>query len=648
MKIKHISIWCLATALCLLPLSCDKNDPSITLPGSTSVSSVGMNLQVTTNSIIPVKSEAGTLTRVFGDPEDGIIMTEYVSDITDIMPETKGTIVTASNLPTLTNYGSFQVNAYRAFTKGELNETGDKDNTDNDDDAYDNGTKSASTKAVRDFSLTASYSGGSWTWATPHWRNKSVFSIWSMAPASSANLSPASMTTVNGDPITMPEPDWTDLSSVGAVADTLTASQIQQIQAKFRSLTFDYTLPAYAPATNSTSIYKDLLFAYNEEMREFEEEDGKLKEDANGDNIIKDGKSKSFNVTFSHALAAVKFVLNTETTGADIHSVTLCYTDTDGNIVTTDGIATKGTCTASATQGDGSCPVGFSWTSLTNKKPMHFVFNDGTSSTTKVSGGYANTGDGVLFMIPQSATGLKVIVEFSKYGGTEYYTKVITSPSTSGLNINWEAGKCYTYTFKIGEFHVPGELLKGSGTITVDGFQNGNSDNLYEQQIPSKNVKKIGLIVNNFTYKDNGNGGAVLTIDPNGNGPEVTLTKNSSGIIINDSLSPRDDVEVDFLPIIADGTLGTSLTSFGNGETESYDPYYYYHVGTTTTFPGPIYYAFDLHGADTFDVVVYGYSNSSNAKIDYNIKALLVLEVVEDPNIPNNFYGIDAIDWANI
>lgn len=181
MNIKSISSWCVAAAVCLLPQSCDKNDPAIALPG-TSVSSAGMHLQVATNGIIPVRSEVGTPTRVFGDPEDGITMTEYVSEITDIMPETKGTVITTSNIINTNspiNGGSFLVNAYRAFSQSELMETGDKDTDDNDDDVYNNGTMSKTTKTVRDFSMLSSYNGSSWSWSgtQPHWRNKSVFSI---------------------------------------------------------------------------------------------------------------------------------------------------------------------------------------------------------------------------------------------------------------------------------------------------------------------------------------------------------------------------------------------------------------------------------------------------------------------------------------
>lgn len=642
MNIKSISSWCVAAAVCLLPQSCDKNDPSVTLPGA-AASSIGMNLEVAANSIIPVRSDAGTLTRVFGDPEDDITMTEYVSDITDAIPETKGTIITTTNIPT--SYGEFLVNAYRPFYQGELAEVDDKDNEDNDDDVYDNTTKSKTTKAVRDFSMTSSYSGGNWNWSgnQPHWRNKAVYSIWSMSPANSSNLSPATLSP------TTPQPAWTDLSSITDVDPTgKTAEQIEEleearrqaIQAKFRSLTFDYTLPHYAPITNSTSIYKDLLFAYNEEMREFEVEDGKLKEDVNGNHIIKNGKTESFDVKFYHALAAVKFELESTTTGADIHSVTVCYTDASGNIVTTDGIATKGTCTASATGGDGSNKVDFSWpeTSLTNKKPMHFVFNDGTSSTTKVSGGYANTGDGVLFMIPQSASNLKVIVEFSKYGGTEYFTKVITSPTTSGLNINWEAGKCYTYKFKIGEFHVPGEPLVGKASLSATNIKFTHGGIAYSSFIPAKGVERIGLVLDGYNTKDNGAADFYLYAVFDGNTPSASTYNPPT----------PETFEYDFLDVTLPTTgavLNTTYT-FGDGATETYSTAYHFDLYPTKTYTGLYYYVFKVNsGASTFNIGFSTNSSNNSAFFKGNILGILVLKVEEDPNLPNDF---NEIDWANI
>ena len=653
MIIKHISLWCIATALCFLPQSCDKNEPSIALSG-TSVSSAGMNLKVTTNGIMPVKSDAGTPTRVFGDPEDGIIMTEYVSDIADIMPETKGTVITESNIINTNspiNGGSFLVNAYRAFSQSELMETGDKDTDDNDDDVYNNGTMSKTTKTVRDFSMLSSYSGGKWSWSgsQPHWRNKSVFSIWSMFPANSTALSPATLTPA------MPQPDWTN-TALDAIADVdptgKTDEEIalaenarqEEIQAYLRSMTFEYTLPLHAPTPVSTSIYKDLLFAYNEEMREFEVEDGKLKEDATGNHIIKDGKSESFDVTFYHALAAVKFELETTTTGADIHSVTLCYTDGSGNIVTTNGIATKGTCTASATSGDGSRLVSFSWGSQTNKKPMHFVFNDGTSSTAKVSGGYASTGDGVLFMIPQSATGLKVIAEFSKYGGTKYYTKVITK----GLDINWEAGKCYTYKFKIGEFHVPGENYASLTDVSISGLKNSEDNIQPPSALSIKGVTRMGLVINSWSLgsKDGQTVYLNAIVDGESQVEYQTVSKVTS------PTTPNTNYSFNFAPVSENALPGTNniIYSFGTDDTEeTYHTYYTFtpptgsgksNLGTPRI--GPFYYTFDTTDASTFKIMFTPAAADNSGGFFADVRCLIVLEVKSDPNLPGNF---NSIKW---
>ncbi|MCQ2118458.1 MAG: fimbrillin family protein [Bacteroidales bacterium] len=662
MNIKSITSLCIAAAICFLPQSCDKSDPAIALPG-TSVSSAGMNLQVATNGIIPVRSEVGTPTRVFGDPEDGITMTEYVSEITDIMPETKGTVITTSNIINTNspiNGGSFLVNAYRAFSQSELMETGDKDTDDNDDDVYNNGTMSKTTKTVRDFSMLSSYNGSSWSWSgtQPHWRNKSVFSIWSMFPANSTALSPATLNPA------MPQPDWTN-TALDAIADVdrtgktdaeiAAAEKARQeaIQAYLRSMTFDYTLPLYAPTTASTSIYKDLLFAYNEEMREFEVEDGKLKEDANGKHIIKNGKSESFDVKFYHALAAVKFELETTTNGADIHSVTLCYTDTDGNIVTTDGLATKGTCTASATGGDGSREVNFNWPSdnLTQKRPMHFVFNDGTYSTTnpdprKVSSGYANTGDGVLFMIPQSATGLKVIVEFSKYGGTQYYTKVITA----GLDIDWKAGYCYTYKFKIGNYHVPGEILVTLGHIEFKGLMNAGAagEKIPSTPLNTEGVTKVGLVLNSYGLGvDDSSQKMAMYGMPNG----VDTYSGVSTATILTKTNPSFDFNFADVSNNAVPNSDGKIFTFGTGSIETYySAYYSFDVtgGKSKTPPeknGPFYYVFKTENTTTFQINFKSSANNNSCGFGATPRCIIALEVTSDPNLPGDF---NTINWAAI
>lgn len=475
-----------------------------------------------------------------------------------------------------------------------------------------------------------------------------------MFPANSTALSPATLNPA------MPQPDWTN-TALDAIADVdrtgKTDAEIAEaekerqeaIQAYLRSMTFDYTLPLYAPTTASTSIYKDLLFAYNEEMREFEVEDGKLKEDVNGNHIIKNGKTESFNVTFYHALAAVKFELETTTNGADIHSVTLCYTDDSGNIITTGGIATKGTCTASATGGDGSREVGFSWpeTNLTNKKPMHFVFNDGTSSTTKVSGGYANTGDGVLFMIPQTATGLKVIVEFSKYGGTQYYTKVITA----GLDIDWKAGYCYTYKFKIGEFHVPGENYASLTDVSISGLKNSEDNIQPPSALSIKGVTRMGLVINSWRLgsKDGQTVYLNAIVDGESQVEYQTVSKVTS------PTTPNTNYSFNFAPVSENALPGTNniIYSFGTDDTEeTYHTYYSFTPPTGsgksdmgTPRIGPFYYTFDTTDASTFKIMFTPAAGDNSGGFFADVRCLIVLEVKSDPNLPNNFKDID---WANI
>ena len=506
------------------------------------------------------------LNNVFGSEDDEFIIEEYVSRIEDAVdgPATKGTEITTAKL---NQYGkSFTVNGW-GNVSARL------------------GQPELPTNHLA--SLTTTYNGSNWAWegADPKWIHKNPLHLWSYYP-------------------------------VGKITPTIN---------------FDDDVPANNTASfdNYTTDGTDLLIAYNKESREFQPADSKGNHsyDANGqlkDDIIGD---PTFNVHFYHALAAVKFVLNSTTTGADVHSITLCYVDSDNNIVTTgQGIATTGDCVATGT-GDGSGTVSFAWSNQGTKKALHYEF----SSTQSVAGGYTSTGDGVLFMIPQSVQNIKVIVEFSKNGSTKYYTKV-----QNLQNVTWNAGYYYTYKLHIGEFHVPGEILLGANNLTVSKFKTGYGQTFLEEPLPIKNVTKVGVACAGASMQVNSDGAVVLTQGTSASGSiaNYTLPGNYNAPL------PSGTISFDFLPYSGAGNVG-DIISFGNNVPENYKTFYHYNYGAVIDRN----YVFDTSGEDYFNMVLYYKSGNNGNTFTLNLNFIMVLEVEEDPSLPGNF---DSIDWSII
>lgn len=91
MKNRYYTICGIVALFCLIAQSCDKSDPVSSFPAGQSASAVQMGVNAVTYGFLGTKSSDGTLANVYGDPEEGLTISEYVSDIIDA-PQTKGFI----------------------------------------------------------------------------------------------------------------------------------------------------------------------------------------------------------------------------------------------------------------------------------------------------------------------------------------------------------------------------------------------------------------------------------------------------------------------------------------------------------------------------------------------------------------------------
>lgn len=233
---------------------------------------------------------------------------------------------------------------------------------------------------------TVSHTDGSWSMsASAFWRNKVPTNFWSRYPISLGSGQGTLSVTLPGD----------------------TASDDEQ-----KALSVSYTMPLPGATSGETCTdaiaQQDLLFAYNRETWTSER----------GSNYV--------DVNFSHALAAVRFVLSDSFDD-----------DLSLSRIGINGIYTQGSCTL---QGAGSTnSVSYSWTSLDAKTSTPYW-----QSFTKeeIANGTTDSNSKTFFIIPQTLSDdAKVNVTFIH---SDSSTEDL-SASLGGASVTWEAGKVYTY-----------------------------------------------------------------------------------------------------------------------------------------------------------------------------------------------------------
>lgn len=554
---RFCSFITIAIAAMVMASSCDSGISTESAGSQSNSSSIKVNVLQSETFIVSKSADIKqTPVRVFLSKDDDFTIEEYVSSIDEALsqPETKGTIVSTAGINRTGE--SFTVNGWGMVSESK-------------------GKPELATNHIP--SYTVSYSSGKWSWdggAAPKWINENNLHIWSYYPVGKI------------------EPE--------IVFDDKTPSNNT---ASFEDYTTDGT---------------DLLIGYNKESREFEKDSkGNHTYDTDGiliDPIIGD---EFINVAFYHALAAVKFELETSTTGADIHSITLCYVDSSNQIVATgEGIATTGDCVATGS-GSGSGSVSFDWDNLDDRKALHYE--------------YSSSFDGeVLFMIPQEVQNIKVIVEFSKSGCTYYYTRIQNIP-----NETWDAGYCYTYKLKLGEFHVPGEVMSQLTSVEIPGLKPKSGSTSFVRPetssgaaapIPIKGVTKMGLAINGYG----------LGAKPQDN-QTVYMYCNKYGSA-NSLSAPGPGFPYDFAPV----TFNGDFFVFGGGGDETYyNCYSFTPTEDQEKHPAsngvPGYYVFDTAGETEFLLYFKPSAGDNSGGFMADLKCLMVLEVEEDSNIPSNF-----------
>lgn len=534
-------------------------------------SSIKVNVPETEAFIMTKAGGASSVpARVFGSEDDDFTITEYVYSIDEAMaqPATKGTKMTTTGINQAGE--SFTVNGWGMVSPGI-------------------GKPAVLTNHIPE--LTASYSSSGaykWPWvggADPKWINESNLHIWSYYPEGS--IAP-------------------DINTDDDTAANNTA-------------TFSYTPNGL-----------DLLIAYNNEYRTFKTDakgNHTYNEDGAITNDMTDGQLETFDVTFFHTLAAIEFDLSTQMKNDKVDVKKITISTSDGGLYTSGDCLVTGPSLSpsSTTAGTG----GVSWTPTGPKGAIEMTYTpqypaDGTS----IAGGYATgTGNGVLFLIPQSTSAtLTITVEFCKYGaGSITRTRTVAGPHS------WKAGQYYKYVFD-GEIHVPGELLLGKVDLVATNFKfpDTRQPKIIDSDLKVKGVTKIGVVMDGYTYKDNGVSTFVMALAPNGEIKRYVSDITSGGhdyFTYNFAETDLEDATtIDMTKIYKFG-LKDDLP---DTETEQYDRYYQFTgVNSTITNTDMWYFVFDTTGCDTFNILGVCTSTNNAAKFTAHVLGIMVLEVAD-------------------
>lgn len=334
-----------------------------------------------------------------GDGMEPIFLSEYVSDNLGGFPVeemTRGMITTTADINTAGKV--FTVDAYLATEIATADGSEDPDKT--NFHFIDN--------------RQVSYSGSLWQWdgSEPLWRNGIATTFWSYYPVSVATRT-----------IHLPAGD--------------TPNDIAQ-----KSLSFEYTLPAPAMAApyQDAQNQKDLLFAYNNETYTVNNS-GTVSR--NSSNPAYSRTDNQVDITFYHALAAVKF---------DISGVVRDFTI---KTIAIENVVSGGSCSVTGPIAVDS----FNWTQNSDLKAYAQDFTADDDFEIGVGGRKVqkSTSEKVFFMIPQTLgedARLAVTFEFPDHTTQTLYGDI--------KGDEWLPGKYYTYA-----------LSKASGDLGISLFDEG-------------------------------------------------------------------------------------------------------------------------------------------------------------------------------
>lgn len=312
----------------------------------------------------------------------------------------------------------------------------------------------------------------------------------------------------------------------------------------------------------------DLLVAFNDEMRHFDE---------NGD--FKEGETNGYDTKFYHSLAALKFGLTVEGVGEGV----------DIRRITVSGLYDSGRCDIFG-NGEGSGAVEFDW--KTEGERSSFTEN---VDIKKLQEGYCTSGDGVLFIVPQNPDNVQITVEFLKNGHNIVKTLDISAPDGG-----WQAGKSYTYLLKA-IVHTPGEEVEIDYSFSVKGFKNAGGIHRIGP-FETSGARKIGIVLSQNYKERSGFGSAEYYVENNDG------SKNSK----------EDDIFYDYLPL---PEVESSPYAGGDNVPE------HYFGAAPVTGGGTDYHVFDVTGYGSFYIVCHSFSSANDGRWSGIFQKLYFLDV---------------------
>lgn len=536
-------------------------------------------------------------TRVFGSEDDDFTISEYVYDMNAMGPLTKGQEMVTNNTkpgqPINQNGESFGVLGY-FDVEDPVTQPKNPDPIQKGLDFVGTSLRgdtnwdwSGAQQYITTFGANGIASSAMESVTAPCWRVNTTDKIWSIYPVTAEGRKPTT-------------------SSTGAYSDFADVIDVTDPS----SFEFSYTVPT------DFKDQKDLLFAYNVESKVGDTYWARVNPYDTEEYTWKEGANDKFDVNFYHALAAIRLELADNGIADDVYI----------KQVTISGVYGDGNCTVSGNEG---APVTFVWDcdGYTKTNFTETYNNDKinpaavlTESSKSFRSKYSSAGgSGELFMIPQTLSGAKMIVKFSKKG-------IVVTKEIVLDDVTWEAGKYYTYKIKA-TIHVPGEYLLTNVKFNISDFKNPRTAYMFQEKaeygspIEILGIKTIGVVFTSHQFRDPSN----KTTSANF---YVSNGKNSSPQIN----SKGDAVEFDFTPVPT-SEVCPYVSNEPTHSTENYSGNLEVYRATP-----PTAYVFDVEGYDKFDFTLDVASSSNSASWTGTISKVIVLEVEGIVKNPDGTY----------
>lgn len=316
----------------------------------------------------------------------------------------------------------------------------------------------------------------------------------------------------------------------------------------------------------------DIAFSYNKEKRTLNE-----------DGSVAGGESQTVNMTFRHALAAVRFEMATNGIAEDVNVKSIRIK----------GLYGSGNCVASGTGYGNASKIIFIWDCTGDKRDFRQVLSTTKRSTDGrarlIAGDLSAGGSLEFFAVPQMLQDAQLEIVFAKQGFQQTRTVALK-------NVEWKAGYFYTYRISA-TVHAPGDQIPINQDFSVKGFMN---DPTHMRYIPEDGtfyeavgVSVIGIEINH-TYNDTA-----------GKSRGYLFARSKDGKLNTKGTS----IDYDFLPV------PPSIHwpySGGDGTKEHYEGYTLMKsIGKT---PRTCYYVYNVENFNFFALVMEAKGDANNAR----------------------------------